>query len=288
LWKQNNHFHKKNKQAMEKRKLTTIGIALGIVVVIILFLSGSTFLTIDAGERGVLFKPFGEGLITDRIYMPGFHLVAPWNTMYVYDVRENQVEEEMEVLSSNGLNIKTDVTIRYNPKYEDIGFLHSKFGKDYVNRLVRPEVRSAVRQVIGRYEPEQLYSSKREEVQHLIHQSLEQALGKNYVQLTATLIRDISLPEKIKNAIERKLQQEQEAAEYKYRLDKEQKEAERRIIEAKAKSEANRILNASLTPNILRDKGIEATVQLANSPNTKVIVVGGNGTEGLPLILGGN
>lgn len=273
---------------MEKRKLTTIGIALGIVVVIILFLSGSTFLTIDAGERGVLFKPFGEGLITDRIYMPGFHLVAPWNTMYVYDVRENQVEEEMEVLSSNGLNIKTDVTIRYNPKYEDIGFLHSKFGKDYVNRLVRPEVRSAVRQVIGRYEPEQLYSSKREEVQHLIHQSLEQALGKNYVQLTATLIRDISLPEKIKNAIERKLQQEQEAAEYKYRLDKEQKEAERRIIEAKAKSEANRILNASLTPNILRDKGIEATVQLANSPNTKVIVVGGNGTEGLPLILGGN
>src|SRR5690606_25814948 len=153
----------------------------------------------------------------------------------VYNVRETQVDEEMEVLSSNGLNIRTDMTVRVNPKFGKIGELHEKFGRDYLNSLIRPEIRSAVRAVIGRFEPEQLYSSKREEVQQMIQEELEERLGANYVELRATLIRDIQLPEKIKAAIERKLQQEQEAAEYKYRLDKEQQEAARKIIEAKAK-----------------------------------------------------
>ncbi len=272
---------------MEQRKWLTRAALIFFVLILVLFISNSTFLTIDAGERGVLFRPFSGGLDKTNIYQPGFHLVAPWNTMYVYNVRETQVDEEMEVLSSNGLNIRTDMTVRVNPKFDKIGDLHEKFGRDYLNSLIRPEIRSAVRAVIGRFEPEQLYSSKREEVQQMIQEELEERLGANYVELRATLIRDIQLPEKIKAAIERKLQQEQEAAEYKYRLDKEQQEAARKIIEAKAKAEANRILNASLTTNILKDKGIEATLELANSPNTKVIVVGGDG-DGLPLILGGN
>ena len=255
-------------------------------LMLLLSLTGGMFLTIDAGERGVLFKRFGGGLDKENIYTPGFHIVAPWNTMYVYDVREKQVEEEMEVLSSNGLTIRVDVTVRTNPQYDKIGDLHEKFGKDYMNSLVRPEVRSAVRKIIGRFEPEELYSSKRDEVQSLIQEDLATELAKNYIELRATLIRDIALPEKIQMAIERKLQQEQEAAEYKYRLDKEQQEAERKIIEARAKAEANRIISASLTDKILRDKGIEATIDLAKSGNSKVIVIG-SGKEGLPLILGG-
>lgn len=271
---------------MNQKKMVTTGIMVFIGLMVILFVSNSTFLTIDAGERGVLFRPFGDGLDKENIYQPGFHIVAPWNTMYVYEVRERQAEETMEVLSSNGLNIKTDVTIRFNPVYDKIGELHEKFGPGFLSSLVIPEVRSTVRNVIGRFEPEELYSTKRDSVQHLIQLDLTDNLKSNYIELRAVLIRDIKLPEKIKDAIERKLQQEQEAAEYEYRLEKEKKEAERRIIEAQAKSDANRILNASLTPNILKDKGIEATLKLANSPNAKVVVVGDG--DGLPLIMGGN
>jgi len=264
---------------------TLVFVFIGIILLIIL--SSSTFLTIDAGERGVIFRPFSTGLDKENIYTPGFHIVAPWNTMFVYNVQENQLEETMEILSSNGLNIKVDVTVRVNPVYDKIGYLHETFGKDYVNTLVRPEVRSAVRQVLGRFQPEELYSSRREEVQSMIHKDIETNLGKNFVELKATLIRDISLPDKVKNAIEEKIEAEQLALKYVYILQQERKEAERKIIEANAKSESNKILNASLTDKILKDKGIEATLQLANSANTKVIVVGGNG-DGLPLILGGN
>ncbi|HHJ51036.1 MAG TPA: prohibitin family protein [Phaeodactylibacter sp.] len=272
---------------MNQKKLISSGVFLFVIFIVVIILANSTFLTIDAGERGVLFRRFGGGLDKERIYEPGFHMVAPWNTMYVYDIREKQIEETMTVLSSNGLNIKLDVTVRVNPIYDKIGDLHEKFGPNYMQSLVRPEVRSAVRRIIGRYNPEELYSTKRDEVQNLIQEDLKKELAANFIDLRATLIRDIELPEKVKTAIEEKIEAEQLALKYEYILEQERKEAERKIIEAKAKAEANRILSASLSPNILRDKGIEATIQLAESPNTKVIVVGSGGSDGLPLILGG-
>ncbi len=271
---------------MNKKTISTIVFAF-IGFILFLILTSSTFLTIDAGERGVIFRPFSGGLDKENVFLPGFHVVAPWNSMYVYDVRENQIEEEMEVLSSNGLTIKVDVTVRVHPEYDKIGYLHENFGKDYLNSLVRPEVRSAVRQVIGRFQPEELYSSRREEVQSMIQKDIESNLSKNFVTLKATLIRDIALPERVVNAIEEKIQAEQLALKYEYILQQERKEAERKIIEAEAKSRSNQILNASLTDKILKDKGIEATLKLSESTNTKVIVVGGGG-DGLPLILGGN
>lgn len=275
-----------NKRPNQGRLLTT-GIIIFISLIVILIFSNATFLTIQAGERGVLFKRFGGGLEKENIYQPGFHVVAPWNTMFVYDVREKQLEESMSVLSSNGLNIKLDVTVRVNPVYEKIGELHEQFGRDYMMSLVRPEIRSSVRKIIGRFSPEELYSTRRDEVEGLISSDLDSVLRRNFVEMKAVLIRDIVLPEKVRTAIEEKIEAEQLALKYEYILDQERKEAERRIIEAKAKAESNRILNASLTPNILRDKGIEATLDLANSSNSKVIVVG-SGDDGLPLILGGN
>ncbi|MEZ4984097.1 MAG: prohibitin family protein [Saprospiraceae bacterium] len=269
-------------------RMITAGVVGFIVLLAIIIFSNATFLTIDAGERGVLFRRFGGGLEKDNIYAPGFHVVAPWNTMYLYDVREKRIEEEMEVLSSNGLNIRVDVTVRVNPKYDKIGDLHEKFGPEYAEALIRPEVRSAVRQVIGKFAPEELYASKRDEVQTLIQANLEESLGNNFIDLKATLIRDIALPDKVKTAIEEKLEAEQASLKYEFILVQERKEAERRIIEAEAKAKANQILNASLSANILKDKGIEATMELANSPNSKVIIVGGEGSGGLPLILGGN
>jgi prohibitin 1 len=272
---------------MNQSKLITTGVIIFLVLIVVLTFSNATFLTIDAGERGVLFRRFSGGLDKENIYQPGFHVIAPWNSMYVYDVREKQIEEEMELLSSNGLTISVDITVRVNPDFKEIPELHETFGKDYLTSLVRPEVRSSVRKVIGRFTPEELYSTRREEVQEMIQLDLEEALEKNYVDLRASLIRDITLPDKVRSAIEEKLEAEQSALKYEYILAQERKEAERKIIEAQAKSEANRILNASLSPNILRDKGIEATLQLANSPNSKVVIVG-SGPDGLPMILGGN
>lgn len=243
-------------------------------------------MTIEPGKSGVLFKRFGGGLDKENVYRPGFHIIAPWNVMYVYSVREQQLEEALEVLSSNGLEISMDVTVRVNPDDTRLGDLHEKFGVGYIESLVRPEVRSAVRAVIGRFTPEELYSTRRDEVQSLINETLEKTLDENFISLRATLIRDIQLPEKVRTAIEEKIQAEQLALKYEYILEQERKEAERKTIEAQAKADANQILNASLTDKILRDKGIEATLQLANSPNSKVIVVGGEG-DGLPLILGG-
>ena len=105
------------------------------------------------------------------------------------------------------------------------------------------------------------------------------------MQLNEVLVRDVTLPPTIKEAIERKLKQEQESLEYEFRLESARKEAEKVIIEAKGKAESNRILSASLTDKILQDKGIEATVKLSESPNSKVIVIG-SGDSGMPIILG--
>ncbi len=271
-------------QANQPNLLRWVTLAM-IALVGFLVLSRTTFLTIDAGHQGVLFKRFSGGLNKDRIYGQGFHVVAPWNKMFVYDIRINEHYEKMEVLSRNGLTIAMEVSLRFRPEPDKIGYLHDLVGTGYLNNIVLPEIRSATREVIGKYLPEELYSSKREAIQVEIFERTAAEVSKKYCLLDAVLIRGVTLPQTLQDAIERKLKEEQSALEYEFRLDRERQEAERKIIEAQAKSDANRILNMSLTANILRDKGIEATMQLAESPNSKVVIIG-SGADGLPLILG--
>jgi prohibitin 1 len=261
-------------------------ILLGVVAII--FLSKSTT-TIDSGEVGVLYKTFGGGVVTDEEPLgEGFHVVAPWNKVYIYNVRQQELlEREMSVLSSNGLEIKLDASVLYQPTAATVGFLHQTRGTDYLNSVIVPAVRSATRSVVGRYTPEQLYSTKRDAIQAEIYEETKNIVEPQYIQLNSILVRDVTLPTTIKTAIESKLKQEQESLEYEFRLVTAAKEAEKQIIEAKGKADANKILSASLTDKILQDKGIEATMQLSNSPNSKVIVIGG-GKDGLPLILGNN
>ncbi|MFT5237804.1 MAG: prohibitin 1 [Flavobacteriaceae bacterium] len=269
-------------------KLPKIGIPIIIVAIILIILLAKSAVTIDSGEAGVLFKTFGEGVVTDKPPMgEGFHIVAPWNKVYVYEVRQQELFEKMRVLSSNGLEIQIDASVWYEPVYENLGNLHQSLGKDYLQRVIQPAIRSAARSVVGRYTPEQLYSSKRDAIQDEIFAETKVILEKQFVQLNEVLVRDVTLPNTIKEAIERKLRQEQESLEYEFRLVTAAKEAEKVIIEAKGKAESNRILSASLTDKILQDKGIDATIKLSESPNTKVIVIG-SGESGMPLILGNN
>jgi len=260
----------------------------GIVLLIIFIVSGAKmFIIIQAGERGVIFRPYTSGLDKEHIYGEGFHIVAPWNAMNIYNVREQQRDETMDVLDRNGLNINMDVTVRFNPVFNKIGYLYERFGIDYVNVLVVPEVRSLVRQVAGRYSAEEIYSTKRGEVEKSIIEETMATLEKNFIDMRALLIRSIGLPTQIKEAIENKLKTEQEALAYQYRLDRERSEAERRRIEADGLSTYNRIISSSLTDNILKQKGIDATLELAKSANSKVVVIG-SGKDGLPMILGNN
>ena len=259
---------------------------MGIIGFIFLFLFGSSiFVTIESGEKGVLFKKFGRGLQKDVTYGQGFHIVAPWNDMFVYDVKIQETFEKMEVLSKNGLSIKIDLSFRYNPVPNEIGYLHDNIGKDYLESIIKPEIRSVTREVIGNYLPEELYSTKREAIEDEIESLTRAKVETKYLTLDAILIRDVTLPQTLRAAIEQKLKQEQEALEYDFRIQKEQKEAERKKIEANGIAEFQKIVNRTITPQLLRWKGVEATQEISKSQNSKVIVIG-NGDGDLPIILG--
>ena len=193
----------------------------------------------------------------------------------------------MQVLSSNGLEIRVDVSVLYQPLYDQLGLLHQTKGENYLNSVLLPNIRAVARSVVGRYTPEQLYSTKRDAIQNEIFLETRDNVLPQYIQLNSVLVRDVTLPNAIKTGIENKLVQEQEALEYEFRLQKAEQEAERQRIDADGKSRANRILSASLTDRILQEKGIEATLKLAESPNAKVVVIGSS-ENGLPIILNNN
>ena len=269
-------------------KLPKIALPAIFIFILVVILISKSAITINSGEAGVLYKTFGGGVVTDEPPMgEGFHIVAPWNKVYLYEVRQQEVLEKMNVLSSNGLDIKLEASAWFEPMRSDLGKLHQEKGEAYVQRVLLPTIRSAARSVVGRYTPEQLYSSKRDAIQQEIFDETQKIVEGQYIQLNEILVRDVTLPPTIKDAIERKLKQEQESLEYEFRLVTAKKEAEKVTIEAQGKADANRILSASLTDKILQDKGIDATLKLSESPNSKVIVVGG-GESGLPLILGNN
>jgi len=258
-----------------------------IIGAVILFIAISkSAVTIDSGEAGVLFKTFGQGVVIDEPPLgEGFHIVAPWNKVFVYEVRQQEILEKMNVLSSNGLDIVLEASVWFQPDFKNLGRLHQEKSEMYKERVLLPAIRSAARSVVGRYTPEQLYSSKRDAIQQEIFEETRKIVSDQYIQLNEVLVRDVTLPATIKDAIERKLKQEQESLEYEFRLITADKEAQKQIIEAQGKADANRILSASLNSMILQDKGIEATIKLAESPNSKVIVIG-SGDSGMPIILG--
>ena len=260
-------------------------------LIIIFLVVGAIFIskcaiTIGSGKSGVLYKTFGGGVVTDQPALgEGFHLIAPWNKVIVYEVRQQSISDRMQVLSVNGLEVNVDGTVWYQPQIKNLGKLHQEKGKEYVERILAPAISAAARSVVGRYTPEQLYSSKRDVIQEEILKETRNEVKDQYITVNRVLVRDVTLPSTIKDAIERKLKQEQESLEYEFRLEKEKKEAERQKIAAEGKATANKILSASLTDKILTEKGIEATKALSESTNAKIVVIG-SGKDGLPIILG--
>lgn len=272
-----------------RRFTPIVTVILLVAVVAVIFLSSRIFYTIQPGHAAVVFRPFAGGLDKGSIYENGFHVVAPWNRVIVYEIREQTREEQMDVLDKNGLSLSVDVSVRFKPMPERIGFLEERFGRAYADNLVVPEIRSSVREVMGRFTAEEIYSTKRPEVTEGIKNMLAAILSEpeNNVDMTAMLVRSIKLPDQIMKAIESKQRQEQELQAYQYKLETEEKEAERKRVMAEGEAAANKIVEQSLTDRLLRMRGIEATRELAESENAKIVVIG-SGDDGLPIILGNN
>lgn len=261
------------------------GIFTIIIIILVIVLFSKSTVTIGPGEGGVIFERFGNGINTDITYGEGFQIVAPWNRMIIRKVRQQSVSNEMNVLSVNGLEVKVSGTIWYEPEFKNLGSLIKTKGEDYERELLDPAINAAARSVVGRYTPEQLYSSKRDVIEQEILDEVQNVLNNQFLRVKRVLVEDVKLPPTIRIAIETKLKQEQESLEYEFRLAKAKKEAERQKIDAEGKAIANKILSASLTDKILQEKGISATLELSKSPNSKVIVIG-SGKNGMPIILG--
>ncbi len=277
---------------MNRKKLIQILVAAGIILFIVVVLSTATFIIIQPGQRGVIFRPWTSGLDKENIYVEGVHIVAPWNSMEVYDVKEQAIEFSneaaqfgtLDVLDKNGLTIEVEVTVRLFPLFDKIGHIHEQFGRKYLDKLVIPEVRSAVRKIMGKYTAEEIYSTKRQELEEQIIKETGAVLQKNNIKMTALLIRSIIIPPNLKRAIETKQTKQQEALALDYDIQKEEKEKERKITEAEGIAKYNEIINASMTDKVITYEGIRATLKLAESQNAKVVVIGG-GDNGLPIIL---
>ena len=261
------------------------GIFLVIIIVLGIILISKSAVTIGPGEGGVIFETLGDGINTEKSYGEGFHIVAPWNKMIVRKVRQQSISDEMNVLSVNGLEVKVNGTIWYEPEIENLGKLIKTKGEDYERELLDPAINAAARSVVGRYTPEQLYSSKRDVIEQEILDEVKTVLKDQYLIVKRVLVEDVKLPTTIRTAIETKLKQEQESLEYEFRIAKAEKEAKRQKIDAEGKAVANKILSASLTDKILQEKGIGATLELSKSANSKIIVIG-SGKSGMPIILG--
>jgi regulator of protease activity HflC (stomatin/prohibitin superfamily) len=259
--------------------------ARGFAIALLALVVGTGCVRIDAGHRGVLFKWLG-GTDMDQSFAEGVHIIAPWNRMIPYDLRLQDSLESVEVLTSNGLSVRIDVSVRFRPDANQLPFLHQELGREYYKKIVQPIVRSEVRRVVGGYTPEEIYSTKRPEVGSKIFESIKREIEVKPLLVDAVLIRNVGLPDQLRKAISEKLEEEQRALKMKYVLIREEQEANRKRIEAQGIADFQKIVSAGISANLLRWKGIEATQALAESTNSKVVVIG-SGKDGLPLILGG-
>lgn len=250
---------------------------------VFVFFAQSIFISIHPGQRGVLWSRFGGGTVLEESYGEGIHVIFPWNFMYIYDVRRQKMAEQNLLLSSDGLSISVSWACRFYPdvtEKKNLPKLHQEFGPDYPEKLVRPEVISAIRRVVGNYTPEEIYSRDEEGLLQEIRATLNQELSNKYVRIDAILLEALRLPAKLEESITDKLTQRQLVLAYQYRLESEEKERRRKIIEAQGIKEFEDISKI----DILKWRGIEATVELAKSPNSKIIVIGTD-SKGLPIIL---
>jgi prohibitin 1 len=253
-------------------------------LVVLLILAGSPIKVIPAGHVGVkdLF-----GRVSTDVLSPGVRLVIPFTRVIKMSIKTQEVKETAEVPSKEGLMMDLEGSLLYRLDPEKADDIYRTIGKDYEDIAVHPQIRSAIREITASYEAKVLYSAERERIARETLELFKELAGDRGIIAEAVLLRKIGLPDIVANAIQEKLRREQEAEQMKFVLQKEQQEAERKRIEAQGIADFQRIVAAGISPALLEWKGIEATEKLAQSQNSKVVVIG-SGKNGLPIILGGD
>ena len=248
------------------------------VVIFILLLASTT--SVPTGHVGVL-TLFGK--VTGDVLPEGIHLINPLKSVTKLSVQTQSRKESASVPSKEGLMLALDTSLLFRLDREKSAKVLQTVGEDYVEKVVEPELRSAIRGATAAHSSNDLYTNGRELVQQQIENDLKSQLAPRGVIVEAVLLRDVQLPALLKASIEAKQQAEQEALRMSFILQKEKQEAERKSIEARGIADFQKIVAQGISPQLLEWKGIEATEKLAASSNTKIVVIG-NTKNGLPLV----
>jgi prohibitin 1 len=259
-------------------------IALTVVVVLLIVITlACSIKRVDTGNVSVLTK-FGR--VTGGVLPEGIHLTDPLTASNEMTVRTQEQKETASVPSSEGLMMTLETSLLFHLNKDRAPDVYQHLGSDYMSKIVEPTFRSAIREATSSHGANALYTGEREQVAKEIEASLETQLAPRGIVVEKVLLRDIQLPQALKQSIELKQSAEQESLAMQFKLQKETQEANRKRIEAQGIKDFQNIVAQGITPGLLEWKGIEATEKLAGSSNAKVIVVG-NPKNGLPLILGG-
>ncbi|MDI3284224.1 prohibitin family protein [Polyangium sp. 15x6] len=254
------------------------------------FLWPRIFIVVPSGSHAVMYRFFAGGTVTNRVWGEGVNVIPPWDSLTIYETRLQQETLKFDVLSEEGLDLGVEVSIRYRPNKEMLGFLHQDIGTDYFKRLIKPEVEAHVRRTFGNRPAYEIYASSRDVLQELgqipvlgrLEESDDDLSSRPYVIIQELKLVDIELPAIVESAIADKYKQEQLMLEYRYKLEREEKEAERKRTEAAGIRDYN-IIASKLNPDVLRWRSIEATLELAKAPSSKVVVLGGG--QGAQLLM---
>lgn len=238
-------------------------------------------------------------LPSDRTYLAneGVEVIWPWDKFYLYDARLLTHTETYQVVSQEGLHFNVDMTFRWSVEKEHVIALNQEVGQDYLHRMLIPEVGSRLREIVATYPAEALYTIARNEVQRKVFEEVVSGSHPNHIGtydnhedeaitiiLMDTLMTRVELPKSLQDAIESKLAESEMVAQYQFRVERERLESQRKQIEAEGIRNFQETVAPAITASYLQWRGIEATLELAKSNNSKVVVIG-NSANGLPLIL---
>lgn len=271
-------------EPLKRSYMLEVLITVMLLLLLVVFFWDSMFITVPAGHKGVLFRTIAGGTVTDKYFDEGLIFIFPWDEMYVYDTRVISGQDSIEALTEDGLQVRAEISYRYRPKIDSLGLMHKNLGEDYADKIIVPHVTAATRDVISRYRIDALYTTSRSDIQEDMLVQVRSQVDAVYSITTLDLIvRNITLDETVEQAISDKLVKEQEMLGYDFLIEKELREEERKLIEARG----IKLFRDTSGIDILKWKGIEATQELATSPNAKVVIIGTDSGE-MPVILGGN
>lgn len=256
-----------------------IFLASGIVFIVLSL--GQCFTVIPAGHVGVV--DF-FGIVSDNTLKSGINFVNPLAKVIKFSIKTQEIKEDMDVPSKEGLTVGLEISVLFHLNPEKASLVYKTIGENYSQIILIPNFRSVCRGVTASYEAKALYTSEREQLAQLIRDELSNVVRERGITIESTPLRKVILPEGLSKAIEAKLQAEQESQRMQFILQKEEQEAQRKRIEAKGIADFQDIVTRGISEPLLRWKGIEATEKLAQSNNTKIVIIGA-GKDGLPIIL---